>query len=78
MELFGGAFMLVCLLSFSELSESISTGTISWLFSFSEFDSLITSPIFLVEWLTSNFLVIGDNDSANLTSCACFRILFLI
>ena len=38
----------------------------------------MTAPIFLVDLLTSTFLVIGDKDSANLSSCVCLRILFLI
>ena len=66
MEMFGRTLML---LSPSELSDSISTGTFSRLKSFSEFDSFITSLNFLVDLLTSsNFLVIGDIDSANLIS----------
>ena len=45
-----------------------------------EFDSIIIiSPTFLVfSLILSNFLVIGDKDSANLISCVCFNILFLI
>ena len=76
MELFGRTLILGLVLS---PSESTSKGTISCLFSFSEFDSFILSPNFLVDLLTSsNFLVIGDNDSATFISCVCFKILFLI
>ena len=43
----------------------------------SEFDSLMTSPNFLVVSLClSNFSVISDKDFVNFLTCVCFKILF--